>query len=360
MSRLSAPHRQDRAALRDRLPDRRPATQQSAPSPGPRILAEGYPPPPAYGEKETGDEGFLRCDECGRAYPLWRGDDGPDAALIPRLKRDDALATLAQDLVVYQDDPESTRLDRLRYVAKVQRREAFLTETVGSAVEGPRPAPTGGAWPSPLQRAPSVALAARDDDLDAMFDRFVGLLPARGAVLDVGCGDGAWTARLAARGLRAVGVESDAAALHRAAARGGAAGQLVEARALEMPFAPASVDGVWCATAFAGVRPDRRTVFFRQVNRVLRPDGVLFLAADTAPRRLVWRRYMLARYVWRRQVVPGEFVDRAGRRRYRYRAVIDARDLHAQCRAHGFAILLLRHTGTRLLVLGRKVRGTHD
>ncbi len=311
-----------------------------------------------------GDEGFLRCDECGRAYPLWRGGDSSDAALIPRLKRADALATLAQDLVVYQDDPESTRLDRLRYVAKVQRREAFLAETVGSAVDGPRPAPAG-ARPSSLQRAPSVAPAARaddlrDDELGAMFDRFAGLLPARGAVLDVGCGDGAWTARLAARGLRAAGVESDAAALRRAAARVGAAAQLVEARALEMPFASASVDGVWCATAFAGVRPDRRTVFFRQVNRVLRPDGVLFLAADTAPRGLVWRRYMLARYVWRRPVVPGEFVDRDGRRRYRYRAVIDARDLHAQCRAHGFAILSLRHTGTRLLVLGRKVRGTHD
>jgi SAM-dependent methyltransferase len=126
---------------------------------------------------------------------------------------------------------------------------------------------------------------------------------------------------------------------------------------MEMPLAADAVDGVWCREAFAHVRPDRRTVFFRQVHRVLRPGGALYLGAETRPLGEIARQYLLWRAVYKEPVVFWEHIDRlppdrgGGRR---YQAMTDGRTLRGLCRDHGFRVLSLRRTGTLRLLLARK------
>jgi len=298
------------------------------------------------GVRAAEDEGALRCAGCRRSYALHRV--GPDSLDIPCLMRADALATLDQDLVVARSDPDSARLDYRRHIAWAERRDRFLAPLVHHTSDPYLPPataePTGGEW--------------------ERCDRFAHDLHGSGTVLDLGCGTGEWTARLARRGLRVVGTDTGLSRLERAAtARAGSDQRLLfaQADAMELPLAAASVDGVWCSGAFASVRPDRRTVFFRQVNRALRPGGLLYLGAVTAPAGDTLRRYLLWRYIYRRPVVRGERLGRPPRGRsggWRYRATITARDLRELCHGHGFRVLALSREGTRLLLLARKERGT--
>jgi len=318
-------------------------------------LSHGASPLPRVGPGAQsawgGGEGSLHCAGCGRSYPLHTVGDG--LLEIPLLMRDDDLATLDQDIVVSRSDPESARLDYRRHIAWAERRERFLAPLVHHATSSPSMIPA-------RQGVSGVPAA----EAMALFDRFVRDLPADGAVLDLGCGAGAWTARLAGRGPRVVGADTSLTRLEHAAATLAAAGHaalFAAADPMELPFAAASLDGVWCDTAFASVRPDRRTVFFRQANRALRPGGLLYLGAMMAPLGAALRRYLLWRYIYRRPVVLGERIERPPRTRtsgWRYHAATTERGLRALCRDHGFRILALSREGSRLLLLARKERGT--
>jgi len=308
--------------------------------------------------------GALHCSGCGHSYPLHSVGHG--SLDIPWLMRDDALATLDQDIVVSRSDPDSARLDYRRHIARVERRERFLAPLVyhtadpyvaSTMARDVSVEPTGRVQ----GRAPVLPCGTRERDL---FDRFVRGLPSDRIVLDVGCGMGERSTWLARQGLRVVAVDTSRARLERAAttlAEGGERALFVCADPMELPFAAASVDGVWCDGAFASVRPDRRTVFFRQVNRVLRPGGLLFLGAVTASSRATLRRYLLQRYVYRWPVVYGDYIARPRHGRtggWRYRAVTSAREARGLCREHGFKILALRRVDDYLLLLARKERGT--
>ncbi len=294
--------------------------------------------------------GALHCAGCGRSYPLHSVGHG--CLDIPWLMRDDALATLDQDIVVSRGDPDSARLDYRRHIARVERRERFLIPFVYHTAD-PYVA-------SPVEGAPGT----REHDL---FDHFVRGLPSDGIVLDIGC-DARAATRLTRLGLRVVGLDTNRARLERAMtaaveapAEDGACTLFAGADPMELPFAAASVDGVWCDGAFASVRPDRRTVFFRQVNRVLRPGGLLFLGAGTASPPATLRRYLLQRYVYRWPVVYGDYIERPRHGRtggWRYRAVTSAREARGLCREHGFKVLALRRIEDHVLVLARKERGT--
>ena len=267
---------------------------------------------------------------------------------IPWLMRDDALATLDQDIVVSRSDPDSTRLDYRRHIAQVERRERFLAPFVSHTVDQ---------YTIPSVKDP---LGTRESDL---LNRFARGLPSGGIALTLGC-DVRVAPRLTRLGLRVVALDTSRARLERAmtaAAEGGARTLFVGADPMEAPFATASVDGVWCDSPFASARPDRRTVFFRQVNRILRPGGLLYLGAVTEPSRATLRRYLLQRYVYRWPVVYGDDIEgprRGGAGGWRYRAVTSARGVHTLCREHGFKILMLRRADGLLLLLARKERGT--
>ena len=94
-------------------------------------------------------------------------------------------------------------------------------------------------------------------------------------VLDVGCGPGHLTRRLATRGLDATGVDLDPAMIDRAASRGDAAGRYVVADAASLPFEDDTFDVVvstlsmhhW-SDAHAGLA---------EMARVLRPGGRILI-----------------------------------------------------------------------------------
>jgi len=329
----------------------------------------------------------LRCGGCERVYPFHHvplsraGGDAGRSVLIPRLRRGDDLATLEQDIVVNRVDPDSTRLDRRQHVAQAERRERFLQAIMGRIPE------------------PYAILAARDrsngrDEQTvspheaAALDRFLNALPgaSRGGgnggtttgadgggwttVLDLACGEGDGTARLVergySRGLRAIGLDGSLPSLRRAVTSATAANHnqdtlFVDGDMMEMPLASAAFDGVWCHEAFEYVRPDRRTVFFRQVNRVLRPGGVLFLSAETAGLRAIARQYLLWRLLYRKPVIFWEYLyplPRAHGGGWHYHAMTAAHTLRDLCRAHGFTVLSLQQAGSLWLLLARKQEGT--
>lgn len=98
-------------------------------------------------------------------------------------------------------------------------------------------------------------------------------IPLAGAdLLDLGCGDGAMTRRLAAAGARVIGAEADAAAV----ARAGTQIDVIEARAEVLPFAAASFDAVLMLKSLHHVPVALMPQALAEAARVLRPGGLLF------------------------------------------------------------------------------------
>lgn len=307
------------------------------------------------------DAGAVRCAGCERRYPL--DGDASEERAIPRLRRDDTLATLDQDVVIYRQDPASTRLDYRRHIRYIQTREQFLAPLIGRASA---PFDAAAARPGLHPRAP---IGGGDE----AFERFARLLGPAPIVLDLACGEGAWLLRLCELGVRVVGLdESRPSLVHAAeatAAQHGITAAFVEGNMMEMPLAAATFDGIWCSGAFAHVRVDRRVVLFRQMNRALRPGGIVFLDAPIRPLRAAVSRYLYWRWDRYKPVAPGEDVERAPRELgggLHYRAAATARVLHALCHDHGFRVLALWRVkdaaggpaGVRWHVLARKERGT--
>lgn len=124
-----------------------------------------------------------------------------------------------------------------------------------------------------------AALAVRTPELREHLDRLVLMQPPRpgGRALDVGCGDGRTVEALAMLGWDAEGVDFDAAAVRRAAARGlrVRAGSLEDAR-----YPDASFDAVGMSHVIEHLPDPPATL--REVRRVLRPGGQLVLATPNA------------------------------------------------------------------------------
>jgi SAM-dependent methyltransferase len=98
-------------------------------------------------------------------------------------------------------------------------------------------------------------------------------------VVDIGCGGGALVRDLSARGARVIGVEVSEAQLATALSRaedGGARYLVGSAQAL--PIAGESVDVAIFMRSFHHVPPDDLMQALRESRRVLRPDGVLYIA----------------------------------------------------------------------------------
>lgn len=97
-------------------------------------------------------------------------------------------------------------------------------------------------------------------------------------VLDIGCGGGGLARALAARGARVTGVETSEAQLAGARERGDAV-RYVVGRAERLPLADASVD---VAVFMRTLHHVPATAALREVQRVLRPDGLAYVAEPLA------------------------------------------------------------------------------
>jgi len=95
------------------------------------------------------------------------------------------------------------------------------------------------------------------------------------AVLDLGCGEGAFSAGLAAAGARPVGVDVAGEALRRARERHPGLDFRRAAPGEPLPLEDGAVDVVWASEVLAFV-PDTARVL-AEVRRVLRPEGRLLV-----------------------------------------------------------------------------------
>lgn len=117
---------------------------------------------------------------------------------------------------------------------------------------------------------------------DAAAAAVVGLLPPdAGTLLDVACGTGLVTRRLAGSGLRVTGV--DAAHNMARMASGRLPGAIVLGDSRQLPFPPASFDAVcavWLLHLLSGAEEAAAVV--AECVRVLRPGGVFVTTVDKA------------------------------------------------------------------------------
>ena len=116
---------------------------------------------------------------------------------------------------------------------------------------------------------------------DAVLARIDGLEPS--TVVDLGCGTGQLTQRLirALPNANIVGVDLSDGMLTEAAVRlrevGGDTQPLVQADAMQLPFAPSSIDLVVCTESFHWY-PDQAAAL-AELARVLNPGGRLLIAS---------------------------------------------------------------------------------
>ena len=98
-------------------------------------------------------------------------------------------------------------------------------------------------------------------------------------MLDLGCGDGRFTAEIATAGGRVVGADVAQAAIDRAAARyPGLEFARVEIDA-ELPFADSAFDLVWASEVIEHVSDTAR--WLSEARRVLTPRGVLLITTPS-------------------------------------------------------------------------------
>ena len=131
---------------------------------------------------------------------------------------------------------------------------------------------------------------ARDTEapLNPWIEEHLWALGVGGPVLDLGCGRGYWLRRMTSAGLRAVGVEHDAA---RAAVAGRQAPTVV-ADGAHLPVGDGTLGLVWCIHVLHHLEEPERVL--AEIRRVLRPGGHLILAETVEDNPIV----RLGRRVW--------------------------------------------------------------
>lgn len=97
-------------------------------------------------------------------------------------------------------------------------------------------------------------------------------------MLDLGCGPGWDTARLAHLGARPIGGDLSAAMLD--LARAETERPLVQLNMGSLPFRTGSFAGVWCIASLLHVPKAEAPAALAEMRRVLRPDGLLALAVQ--------------------------------------------------------------------------------
>jgi ubiquinone/menaquinone biosynthesis C-methylase UbiE len=130
------------------------------------------------------------------------------------------------------------------------------------------------------QIAPTYAQvsAVMGENLTAFAEKFIHLLEPDAQILDVGCGPGRDMAWFESRNMHVTGVDYTQAMLEIARAK--VHGSLVKADMRQMPFEAGSIDGIWCSASLLHLPKTDSPAALLEFKRVLKPDGILFLAVQ--------------------------------------------------------------------------------
>jgi demethylmenaquinone methyltransferase/2-methoxy-6-polyprenyl-1,4-benzoquinol methylase len=145
----------------------------------------------------------------------------------------------------------------------------------------------------------AITLGRSDRVHDAVAEAAV---PSAGArVLEIGCGTGAVSARLLARGARLTALDHDPEMLQRARERlAGTAGEVtwLERTAAEIDALPAAhFDAVVASLALSEMSRSERRFVLREAARRLIPGGRLVAADEVRPTR-TWQRLVFGLLRW--------------------------------------------------------------
>jgi SAM-dependent methyltransferase len=105
---------------------------------------------------------------------------------------------------------------------------------------------------------------------------------AASTLVDVGCGDGSLTRRLAEEGVQVIGVDPSEIAVARASARAGSRERYLVGRAQELPLPAACADAVTFLNSLHHVAPEALSQALAQARRVLRSPGVVYVQEPLA------------------------------------------------------------------------------
>ncbi|HEV3000989.1 MAG TPA: class I SAM-dependent methyltransferase [Solirubrobacteraceae bacterium] len=187
-------------------------------------------------------------------------------------------------------------------------------------------------WAAVPEGAEPEAFALRRDFLLAH-------LPAGARVLDVGCGEGAFSATMAGAGARPVAVDVADEPLRRLRARFPSLEDVRRAHAgRPLPLADGEVDAAWAGEVIEHVVDVG--AFCAELRRVVRPGGPLILTTPDHPRAL------LLRLAARRRAFEDHFHPYADHLRF-----FTARTLTVVLRDAGFEDVRVRRRRGRLLAL---------
>ena len=126
--------------------------------------------------------------------------------------------------------------------------------------------------------------------LDKAYDRLLAPIQEGQNVLDIGCGTGALTLKAAGRGTRVTGMDINPQMLDIARKRAEALQltqsiQFLEAGVAEMEsIESGTLDVVMSGLCFSELSEDEQTYALKQINRILKPGGLLLLADETIAR----------------------------------------------------------------------------
>jgi len=177
------------------------------------------------------------------------------------------------------------------------------------------------------------------------FRIMIGWLGHEGRALDLGAGNGEFSAQLSLRGYRVVAFDLDATALRSGREQHRCAIEWVAGDATRLPFADGAFDCVLCNSAIEHFSDDQATL--REVARVIKAGGQLVVTTDSLPSHPSrWLRLIPAS--WRREglqsnVDLAKAIADSHQKRHHVVHFYDAERLNTLLREHGFRVEAWRY-----------------
>ena len=115
------------------------------------------------------------------------------------------------------------------------------------------------------------------------FNNFIKLVGSNGRVLDLACGSGRHTIRLAEKVRHVTALDLSHKQLYKARIRCRLKENVsfIRSSMFNLPFRENVFDGIWFSQAFEYVPPDMRDVFMSSIMEILKPGGILYMSVET-------------------------------------------------------------------------------